>query len=152
MTGHTHTENDKDADWLAQLEQLHDADQARRQAKEEKIQNQAQHPNAVELMRQGRAHTLLRQVRKALLNGKGAIKVFENAEGGYTLAIVLMWQGPVSLAREPDRVDEPYSYILIGVKEDKLWVNGKPLTEPTPAALKVALLAASKKPPQRRAK
>jgi hypothetical protein len=65
--------------------------------------------------------------------------------------LTLVWQGPVSRARKPDP-DDPagYSYILVGVREGRLWVNGKPLAEATPEALKAALLQAARKPGRER--
>ncbi len=63
-----------------------------------------------------------------------------------------MWQGPISSAREPDRVEESYSYILVGVQEGQVWVNGQALPKPDPEAMKAALLQASKAPLQGHAK
>ena len=75
-----------------------------------------------------------------------------NKTEDYERAIVLMWHGPISAARRPDIAGEDYSYILVAVKHGKLWVNGKPISEPTPEALKVGLLEACKRPQLGRAK
>ncbi len=144
--------NDVDSNWVAQLRQLHDTDKTRRQAEtSQQLRIRTQYQKEAELMRHSRAHALLRHVQQTFLDGEGIIKVFENVEG-YTLVLVLMWQGPISSARRPDRLEEPYSYISVGVKEGKLWVNGKPLPNVTPKALKAGLLQACKDPQQRLAR
>jgi hypothetical protein len=85
-------------------------------------------------------------VQKALLGGEGVLDIFDRA-GNYDRVITRAWQGPISAARKPNPNDpEPYNYILVGVRKDKLWVNGKSLPETTPEALKAALVEASKKP------
>jgi hypothetical protein len=134
-------------EWLEQLRQLHETDKAKRQAESAtKKQEQAQQNRASELLRQSEAHQLLRQVQKVLLGGQGLLDIFDRA-GNYDRVITLAWQGPISAARKPDPDDpEPYHYILVGVRQDKLWVNGKALSSATPAVLKAALLEASKKP------
>jgi len=148
MSGQTDPDATTNDSWLTQLQQLREADATQQQAQELR---QTQRERSVSLMRQSRAHVLLRQVQKALLGGEGAIKVYENVEG-YDQVFVLMWQGPISSAREPDRVEEPYSYILVGVKEGQVWVNGQALPKPDPEAMKAALLQASKAPLQGYAK
>ena len=138
-----------DDGWLAQLKQLRQADEAKQRIQElRRKQLLDQTEPAADLMSQSRAHALLRQVQKVLLGGEGVIKVYENVEG-YDRAFVLMWQGAISKARKPDRLEEPYSYILVGVKEGRVWVNEQVLAEATPEAMKEALLAASREPKQR---
>lgn len=144
--------DEADSAWAAQLRQLHDADKAKRQAETaQQLRTQGRQQAEVELMRQSKAHALLRQVQKAYLDGEGVIKVFENVEG-CSVVLVLMWQGPISAARVPDRLEEPYSYISVGVKDGRLWVNGKALSKATAEGLRVALLQACKEPAQKRAK
>jgi hypothetical protein len=59
----------------------------------------------------------------------------------------LAWQGPISEARKPDpKSTEAYQYILIGVREGKLYVNDKEVAVATPETLKQALVEAAKKP------
>ncbi len=136
-------------DWLDQLKQLHEADREKQQAqKPDQTENlvQKKREAAIKLLRQSRAHDLLRQVQKTLLNGGGTLEVHDQTSD-YERAITLVWQGPISAARRPDENDsEPYYYILVGVRQDKLWVNGKSLKDTSSEALKVALLQASKKP------
>jgi hypothetical protein len=142
-----------DDDWLNQIKQLHEEDKRRLQGEqklEQERQVQARRDIAIKLLGQSKAHELLRQVQKALLNGKGLLKVLDQSEE-YDQAIVLMWQGSISAARTPDKANEDYSYILVGVKENKVWVNGTALAQPTPEALKVSLLEACKKPRRSRA-
>lgn len=134
-------------EWLEQLHQLHEADKAKRQAETKPEEQQNLEPDqASELLRQSKAHELLRQVQKVLLDGEGTLDIFDRA-GDYERAITLVWQGPISAARKPDPDDpEVYNYILVGVRQGKLWVNGKRLASATPEKLKAALLQASKKP------
>ena len=134
-------------DWLEQLHQLHEADKAKRQPKvKPEEQQQIKLKQAANLLRQSEAHELLRQVQKALLKGKGVLDIFD-AAGQYDRVITLAWQGPISAARTPNPDDpEDYRYILVGARQGKLWVNGKPLASATPEALKAALLQASKNP------
>lgn len=133
-------------EWLEQLRQLHEADKTKHEAEAPKEQEPPPQSRASELLRQSDAHQLLRQVQKALLGGEGVLDIFDRA-GNYDRVITLAWQGPISAARKPNPNDpEPYNYILVGVRKDKLWVNGKSLPETTPEALKAALVEASKKP------
>lgn len=135
-------------DWLDQLRKLHEADKARHQARRKEHQVQKSH--ASDLLRQSQAHKLLRQVQKVLLNGQGTLDIFDRT-GDYERVISLVWQGPISKARKPNPDDpEPYHYILVGVRQGKLWVNGKALSAPTPETLKLALVGASQKPGQER--
>ena len=138
-------------DWLEQLSQLHEADKAKHQikteaqSKQEQAQ-QARRKQAIDLLRQSQAHELLRQAQKNLLGGGGTLDIF-NQSGGYERVITLSWQGPISAARRttPDDPEE-YSYIMVGVRKERLWVNGKRVADNTPEALKTALLEACKNP------
>lgn len=137
--------------WLAQLRQLHDEDRAKREAEAAQQQQLAQQELVQQdaitvLLRDSRAHELLRQVQKALLNGNGTLTVYDKART-FDKAIVLAWQGPISDARRPtpDNSD-PVFYILIGVRQGQLWVNQQPVKTPAPTALKAALLEAAKNP------
>lgn len=137
-------------DWLNQLRQLRERDKASRQPVEEAVDLSvllAQRvQQAADLLRQADALNLLRQVQKALLDGKGILDVFSQTQR-YDRAISLAWQGPISEARKPDpKSTEPYQYILIGVKEDKLYINDKEVAAASPEVLKEALLEAAKKP------
>lgn len=137
--------------WLAQLRQLHDEDKARREAEAAQQQQQAQQEQTqqdaiIALLKESRAHELLRQVQKALLDGNGTLSVYDKART-FDKAIVLAWQGPISDARRPapDSPD-PVFFILVGVRQGQLWVNQRPVKTPTPNALKAALLEAAKNP------
>jgi hypothetical protein len=136
-------------DWLEELHQLREQDKASRQAEEQldlSVLPAQQERQAADLLRQADAHNLLRRVQKALLGGKGVID-FLDQKSHYDRVMTLMWQGPISAARNPDPEDpEAYQYILIGVRQSKLYVNGKEVTPVTPEALKVALVNAAKKP------
>lgn len=138
-------------DWLDELHQLRDQDKASQQAAIEPLDLSvlaAKHAaqQAADLLRQTNAHNLLRQVQKALLDGKGVLDVFEKSDR-YERAISLSWQGSISAARKPDpKNPEAYQYILIGVREGKLYVNDKEVPLPTSEALKKALVEAAKKP------
>ena len=138
-------------DWLAQLKQLYQDDLDQREAIATTEQELADQKKAVEeaiavLLRNSQAHELLRRVQKALLNGKGTLTVYDKTRK-FDRAIVLAWQGPISDARRPlPDSGEPINFILVGVRQGKLWVNQQPLDAPTPTALKAALLAAGKNP------
>jgi len=135
----------KTDDWLGQIRQLHEDDKLKLQREQEQKQAQSRQEAATELLRQCKAHELLRQAQRALLNGAGVLNVFEQTEE-YDQTLILMWQGNLSAARKPDNVNEDYNYILIGVRRNKVWVNGKAISEVTPEALKVGLLEACKTP------
>ena len=138
-------------DWLEELGQLHEADKTKHQAetpakKQQQQKKQAQRDKAIDLLRQSQAHELLRQVQKTLLAGQGTLDIFDHASD-YDRVITLIWQGPISAAHRPNPEDpEVYNYVLVGVRQDKLWVNGKQVPSATPEALKVALLKACKNP------
>lgn len=137
-------------DWLDELYQLREADKQNQTAPESQTEldlSLLQRPKeAADLLRQCDAHKLLRRVQRALLDGKGIIDFFEQA-GTYDRIISLIWQGPISNARTPNPEDpEPYQYIFVGVRNGKVYVNGKPLPTAIPEALKEALVEASKNP------
>lgn len=138
-------------DWTTQLKQLHENDKAKHQAVAEaeakkKQQEQDKKNHISELLRHSRAYELMREVQKLLLNGKGVLDVFE-ASNDYERTITLAWQGPISDARRPNPEDpDDCYYIQVGVRHGRLWVNDKPLSPPTPNALKIALLKAAKNP------
>ena len=88
----------------------------------------------------------MRQVQKTLLGGQGTLDFFDRA-ADYERVVSLVWQGPISAARRIDPDDpEPYNYILVGVRDGKLWVNGKKLSTATPKAMQTALLKACRNP------
>ena len=133
-------------EWLDELKELHEKDKAEQQAKRKEMKQPDKLQQADDIMRQSAAHQLLRQVQKALLNGKGVLEIDDGASQ-YDRAIALIWQGPISAARKPNPNDsENYRYILVGVRDGKVWVNGKSLPAATPDTLKGALLEASKDP------
>jgi hypothetical protein len=136
--------------WLDELRQLHELDKANHQAAVEQLDlsilPSQRNKEAADLLRQVDALNLLRQVQKALLNGKGVLDIFEQTKR-YERAISLAWQGSISAARKPDpKNPEAYQYILIGVRRGKLYVNDKEVTPVTSEALKRALVEAAKKP------
>lgn len=131
--------------WLAELADIRAADAAAQE-------NQAQQAAAVdaraqanEILVHSQAHRLLRQVQKVLLNGGGSLKAYERSSQ-YTMALALMWQGPVSNPSLPVRRDVPTYYLIIGVKSGVLWVNDRTLPDAEPATLKQALVAAARQP------
>ncbi|MBN1992004.1 MAG: hypothetical protein JW953_04825 [Anaerolineae bacterium] len=133
-------------EWLDQLRQLHEADKAQREAEAPPEPEPPPPSRASELLRQSEAHQHLREIQKVLLNGGGTLDIFDRASD-YERVVTLAWQGPISAARKPDPDDpEPYHYILVGVRKDKLWVNGQSLPNAQPETLKAALLEACKKP------
>lgn len=131
-----------DADWLAQLQQLHNTDKAQREAEEQERQRKRQREQAAELMRQCRVHDLLRQMQKALLNGQGAIHIYEKPKE-YDLAMALVWNGPISDARTPAKLERAKNNLTVAAKSDSLWVNNQPVSPATAESLKKALLQAA---------
>ena len=96
-------------DWLDQLNQIREADKAKHQPKTEAELAPPPQNLAVELLRQIKAHELLRQVQRALLGGQGTLDTFDRAQD-YDRLLALVWQGPISEARRPDPNDpELYS-------------------------------------------
>jgi hypothetical protein len=136
-------------EWLDELRKLRQADQATQPAPpavDSNLVEEKKRKRAAELLRKSKAHELLRQVQKTLLNGQGTLDFFDRAQD-YERVISLAWQGPISAARRLDPDDpEPYHYILVGVKADKLWVNGVKLPAATPQAMQAALLQACQNP------
>jgi hypothetical protein len=138
-------------DWLAQLRQLHDADKTRLQAEDEQqqaaaLEEQSRSQAARDILNNLKAHELMREVQKALLDGKGTLSL-KNDPKNYDLALILAWQGSVGDARRPTAKDShPIYYISIGVKDTQLWVNDKKIAAPTPDKIKTALLAAAQHP------
>jgi hypothetical protein len=132
--------------WLAQLQQLHDDDKAKHEVKKPKKPEKPPESQANELLRKSQAHQAMRDVQKFLLNGGGTLNIF-NRDNDYEGGVTLAWQGPISEARKPDINDpDPYYYIVVGVRKNALWVNGKRLADARPATLKTALLAAAQNP------
>ena len=135
-------------DWLEQLNQIRKADEAKHQVDVEDLDLALlkKREAVSNLLRKSKAHELLRQIQKTLLGGQGTLDVFDRAKD-YDRGITLVWQGPISSARRVDPEDsEPCSYILVGVRDEKLWVNGKRVSGTSSDALKAALLQACRKP------
>jgi hypothetical protein len=134
-------------DWLDQLNQIREDDKAKREQAKAKTAPLPPPQNlASDLLRQSKAHELLRQIQKVLLGGQGSLDLFDRTKE-YDRLMTLVWQGPISAARRPDPDDpEPYNYILVGVRKGQIWVNNKRVTEVTPENMKQALLAACKNP------
>jgi hypothetical protein len=135
-------------DWLDELNELREADKARReaQAKTQPVDlNVLRRELASLTLRKCEAHKLLRRVQGVLLAGKGLIDIERTGE--YDRAITLLWQGPISAARLPraDDLDEVYS-IVIGAKGNDLYVNGRQVSPVTPEALKSVLVWAAGNP------
>ncbi len=134
---------------MDELYELHEQDkikQKQRQQLDPKVLANQQEEMAAAIMRQVGALKLLRRVQAALLDGQGIIEVFEKKDD-FDRLISLVWQGPISKARRPDpNSSAAYSYIFIGVRRGKLYVNNEQLPSLTPEALKAALVAAAKNP------
>ena len=142
-------------DWLKQLQQLHDADKAKREAEsnkksQQKKEEQRQQQQAINLLRQSQAHELLRQVQKVFLGGGGTLNI-SNQVGNFERVITLSWQGPISAAhRLAPETEDDISYIMVGVRQGELFVNDKRVSPPKPEALKSALLQACQNPRQKK--
>ena len=128
-----------DDDWIAKLQQIYEANKVYQQAKEQRQLTPSPKDTADTFMKQSRAHDLMRQIQKVLLNGEGILRFYEDV-GGYNRAIVLMWKGPVSAASKPANLKDVDVSIIIGANDKGIFVNDKKLAKPTPEALKQALL------------
>lgn len=128
-----------DDDWGSQLRQLYEADKARRQAQEPSEAAPEPEVVAAQLLQRCRAHDLMRQLQKTLLNGGGNLRFYEQV-GGYVQAVALMWSGPVSAATKPPRIEDVDAAIIVGANEEGVFVNDSRLSEVSPEALKRALL------------
>jgi hypothetical protein len=135
--------------WLDQLRQIREADKVRHEAESKAAitpDKKAKVDRAAILLHRSQAHELLRQVQKVLLGGQGTLDILSDVSD-YERVVTLVWQGPVSAARRPNPEDpQEISYLLVGVRQGKLWVNGQKLASGTPEALKKALVMACEKP------
>ncbi len=133
-------------DWEKQLRSLYETDKSIEQAKlTQQQQEQQKFEQAIELLQKVKAHELLRKTQELLLNGAGALVIYEKSVE-YDRAIVLAWQGSVSNAQRPNpQSPEGYSYIAVGVRNGQLLVNNQPVPA-TSDALRTALLEAAKNP------
>jgi len=95
--------------WLDELYNLREEDKARRQTEPEPLDlsvlTAQREKQAADVLRQADAHNLLRRVQRALLDGKGIIDIFEH-KSNYERLITLVWQGSVSMARNPNPEDQ----------------------------------------------
>lgn len=127
------------SDWLDELKQI-------RQAKQAQDQPAPEPPPPPDLLSQCKAHDLLRQMQKALLDGEGLLNA-PVSQNQYERVMTLVWQGPVYDARKPQEDDqEEMYYILVGVRKGQVYVNGKKVNPITPEALKPMLVEAAKSP------
>ncbi|GAB4441915.1 MAG: hypothetical protein Kow0031_23960 [Anaerolineae bacterium] len=134
-------------DWLDELDSLYEQDKAQQQQIDDEIDvTILNRPSAADLLRDIGAMKLLRRVQSLLLRGGGTLDVYER-NGPYDRAVTLVWQGSISNARRPDPEDpSDYYFIAIGVKGQHVYVNDRLVKNPTPEALKEALVAAAKQP------
>lgn len=92
------------------------------------------------------AHNILRRANQVLLKGKALINLVDDSKK-FDYVMGLVWQGTIAKPRRPNPDDAgDYSYIMVGCKGGKVYVNGKALEFNTPEALKSALVDAAKKP------
>lgn len=126
-------------DWTSQLRQIYEVDKARREAQQRR--EAAPDPKAIaaQLLQECRAHELMRQLQKSLLDGRGKLQFYEKV-GGYEQAVVLLWSGPISDASEPAHIQDVDTAIIVGANSGGLFVNDNRLTEHSPDALKQRLL------------
>lgn len=126
-------------EWVAQLREVYETDKARQQAKETSSADSEPVLTSELLLQQCKAHELMRQVQKTLLDGRGKLQFYEDV-GGYDRAIVLMWVGTISDASEPASIEEVDASIIVGANGEGIFVNDTRLSEATPGALRQALL------------
>lgn len=126
-------------EWLAQLRQVYETDKARQEAKEKRQAEGEPEVTTEQLLKRCRAHELMRQVQKTLLNGEGRLQFYEDV-GGYERAVVLMWKGPISDASKPASIEDVEGSIIVGATDEGIFVNDNKLSEVSPEALRQTLL------------
>jgi hypothetical protein len=126
-------------DWLAELRHVYEMDKARQQAKEKRQAEGKPEVTPEQLLKRCRAHELMRQVQKTLLNGEGRLQFYEDVSG-YERAVVLMWKGPISAAAKPANIEDVEGSIIVGATAEGIFVNDNELSEVTPEALRQTLL------------
>lgn len=134
------------SDWLDQLNEIRE--DAAKQEEETRLDLSIlkRGEQSINILRVVDAHNALRRVNQVLLGSKGLIDVFDKAKQ-YDFTMALVWQGGIANPRRPDPDDNSdFSYILVGTKGKKLFVNGRPVSSVTPEGLKAALVQAAKKP------
>jgi hypothetical protein len=136
-------------DWLDELNKIRE--EAQTKGKEDttdldlSLLGESRPPRPKNLLLVVDAHSVLRKTNSVLLGGKGTVTFVEGSSFDY--AISLTWQGTIAKPRRPDPEDPgDYSYITVGCKKGKVYINGKALKVNTPEALKEALVAAARKP------
>jgi hypothetical protein len=145
------------SDWLDDLNQIREDDKAKleevnRTLDSSLLDKKNSQAKSIHLLAVCDAHNSLRKMNRVLLDGKGIIDIFDTSEK-YDRVMTLVWQGPVSAARPPSQNDASDAfYIMVGAKDDKIFVNGKALKGTTPEALKAALVNAARKPARKAAK
>jgi hypothetical protein len=129
---------DKD-EWTSQIRQIYEMDKARREAQQSSEVAPDPQIIASQLLQECRAHELMRQLQKALLDGRGKLQFYEKV-GGYEQAVALMWAGPISDASQPADIQDVDAAIIVGANTEGLFVNDSRLPEHSPEALKQRLL------------
>ncbi len=134
------------SDWLDNLQRIRAEHQQKATAQEKEAPPGAQ---IDQLLREAKAFEHLRDIRKVMLGGVGKIELFESASG-YDVVLALMWEGPTADPRHPKAGVSNQYHILVGVHNQRLWVNGEAVAKNTPAALQAALLKAARNPGRRK--
>lgn len=134
-------------DWLDHLHHLREEDQKQQEKSAQQLDmsilDRREQANAV--LKVAQAHSLLRRMNNALLDGKGLIDSLDSVEG-YDETIALVWQGSFSQACRPAPDNPaPVHYVLISAKGRDIYINHKKC-QITPEAIKAALLHAAKAP------
>ena len=132
--------------WLDDLQALHDADQAQREAKEAAKQKakslvEQRKEQARAIMNRLHAHELLRQLQKTLLKGNGELTFYQNTQE-YDEVVTLVWCGSFSAARKPKIDEVPEGNLVVAARGGQAWLNGVAIEIHTPDYLQKMLLAA----------
>lgn len=137
-------------DWLDQLNQIRE-EAVKREKKDTaeldlSILGEEKPKKPKNLLAVVDAHNILRRTNQVLLQNKGVIDfVDSNTKFDYVLGLV--WQGTIGKPRRPNPDDlGDYSYIMVGCKAGKVYVNDRVLRSNTPESLKAALVDAAKNP------
>ena len=128
-----------DDEWLDELRQIYEEDRARREAREKSRAEREPRKTAGQFLKQCRAHELMRHVQKALLDGGGTLRFYEDV-GGYDQAVILMWKGPISNAAKLADIEDVDTSIIVGANGEGVFVNDRKLSDASPEALRDTLL------------
>ncbi len=82
---------------------------------------------------------LLREMNQVLFDGKARIETFHNQNGYHTI-IALLWEGSIRAPKFASLKTKTPNKIFIGIKNEKVYVNGKEVKPVTIENLQESIL------------